>query len=118
MIATTTLRFLCNSLINRNFRLFVLTLDMAIPPLTLLGLLVSSIILLSAIGAWVGFSPIALLISAADLAAYLAAILLCWWKFSDDILPARAIWDRFTVRSQEASSLSANLFWSKRVTLG
>src|SRR5262249_24419650 len=91
MILTTAVSLLWGSLLNRNLRLLVLTIDMAIPPVALLSLLVIAVILLSAVGVCLGLSRTALLISAGDLTACLIAILFSWWKFGRDILPGHAV---------------------------
>ena len=56
MIATAMPRLVYESLTGRNFRLFILTLDMAVPPLTLLGMLLCSMLLISLVGVLFGLS--------------------------------------------------------------
>jgi cellulose synthase/poly-beta-1,6-N-acetylglucosamine synthase-like glycosyltransferase len=90
MIATVMPR-LYESLIRRNFRLFILTLDMAVPPLTLLGMLLCSMLLISLVGVLFGLSSTSLIVSATSLLAYFAAVALCWLKFGRDILPLKSI---------------------------
>jgi cellulose synthase/poly-beta-1,6-N-acetylglucosamine synthase-like glycosyltransferase len=87
MIATTIPRLMYKSLTQGNLRLLALTLDAAVPPLTLLGMLVSLMLLVSGFGVLLGLSSSALVVSAASWSAYLVAVLLCWWKFGRDILP-------------------------------
>ena len=90
MIATVMPR-LYESLTRRNFRLFILTLDMAVPPLTLLGMLLCSMLLISLVGVLFGLSSTSLIVSATSLLAYFAAVALCWLKFGRDILPLKSI---------------------------
>jgi cellulose synthase/poly-beta-1,6-N-acetylglucosamine synthase-like glycosyltransferase len=91
MIATAMPRFVYKSLTGRNFRLFILTLDMAVPPLTLLGMLLCSMLLISLVGAAFGLSSTGVIVSAISLLAYFAAVALCWLKFGRDILPLKSI---------------------------
>jgi hypothetical protein len=65
MIATLLPRLIYESLTRGNFRL--LALDMAVPPLTLLGLLASLMLLESALGVLVGLPCTALIISTISL---------------------------------------------------
>jgi glycosyltransferase involved in cell wall biosynthesis len=87
MIATSIAKLLYESLTKRDFRLLALTLDMAIPPLTLLATLLGLMLLISALGVLLGFSSVGLIISAASLSAFMFGILLCWLRFGRDILP-------------------------------
>jgi cellulose synthase/poly-beta-1,6-N-acetylglucosamine synthase-like glycosyltransferase len=91
MIATTFPRLVYKSLTEGNFRLLALTLDMAVPPLTLLGALLSLMLLISGFGVLLGLPSTALIISAADLSAYALMIVLCWLNFGRDILPLNSI---------------------------
>jgi cellulose synthase/poly-beta-1,6-N-acetylglucosamine synthase-like glycosyltransferase len=79
------------SLLQRNLNLMALSLDAAIPPLTLLGMLLSVMLLVSGLGALLGFSYAALIISAANFSAYMLAVAMCWLKFGRDILPLSSI---------------------------
>jgi cellulose synthase/poly-beta-1,6-N-acetylglucosamine synthase-like glycosyltransferase len=90
-IRTAIPRLACEGLTQGNFRLLALTLDAAVPPLTLLGVLVSLMLAVSAFGVLFGLSSSALVISAASLSGYFVAVLLCWLKFGRDILPLSSI---------------------------
>ena len=91
-IARTVPRLAYESLTQANFRLLALTLDAAVPPLTLLGMLVSLMLAVSAFGVLLGLSSSVLIVSAASFLGYLLAVLLCWSKFGRDILPLSSIW--------------------------
>ena len=69
---------------------------MAVPRLTLLGMLVGLAPLLSAFGVVLGLSSAGLIVSAVGLLAYIVAVLLCWWKFSRDILPIGSLFSLFS----------------------
>ena len=76
---------------SEEFPLLALTLDMAVPPLTLLGMMVSLTVLASGLGVLLGLPYTALSVSAASLSAYLIAVTLCWLRFGRDILPLSSI---------------------------
>jgi cellulose synthase/poly-beta-1,6-N-acetylglucosamine synthase-like glycosyltransferase len=91
MIAKTVPSMLFHSVTQKTFPLFVLTLDAAVPPLTLLGLLVCIATALSSLGLLFGISSLPLMVSAASFSAFLIAILLAWSKFGRDILPINSV---------------------------
>lgn len=91
LIATQLPRLLHEALRKRNFALLVLACDAAIPPLTLLGLMVSSTFALAALGAAFGMGAPALVVGTASLSLYLCATLMCWWKFGRDLLPIGSV---------------------------
>lgn len=90
-IVTTIPGLVFEGLTKGNFRLLALALDAAVPPLTLLGMLIIAWLFVSGLAALLGLTYTALIISAASLSVYIIAILLCWLKFGRDILPSRAI---------------------------
>lgn len=75
----------------RNWSLLVLTLDLTVPPISLLGILVSVMFLASAVAAFFGFSLAAFEVSTATLVGYMIAVFLAWLKCGRDVLPAGAI---------------------------
>jgi cellulose synthase/poly-beta-1,6-N-acetylglucosamine synthase-like glycosyltransferase len=79
------------ALAKRNLGLLVLTLDVAIPPLSLLVILLSATTLLGGTATPFGVPPAALIISAICLAATVLAVFLSWLKWGRDILPLSAI---------------------------
>jgi cellulose synthase/poly-beta-1,6-N-acetylglucosamine synthase-like glycosyltransferase len=87
LIVTTAPRLIYDGLTQGNFPLLALALDMAVPPLVLLGMLVSLTLLICAMAALLGFGYAALILSAASMLAYASSLLLCWLKFGRDILP-------------------------------
>jgi cellulose synthase/poly-beta-1,6-N-acetylglucosamine synthase-like glycosyltransferase len=84
-------RFLCRAIVSRNWSLLALALDGAVPPLTLLGVLVFTTIVIATLGTLFGFSTTALIISSSSLAAFVLAIALAWWQYGHDLLPPRKI---------------------------
>ena len=85
-------RLIASAIVRRNLGLFVLALDLAIPPLVLLGLLTMGMPLLAGLLAELGGSPMALIISATSLVTFTVTIVLSWVRFARDILPPRALW--------------------------
>jgi cellulose synthase/poly-beta-1,6-N-acetylglucosamine synthase-like glycosyltransferase len=85
-------RFLCLAIARRNWALLALTLDLAVPPLSLLAMLVLGMFVAAALAAFFDFSSAALVVSAASLLAFVLAAFLAWLKCGRDILPPRAIW--------------------------
>lgn len=75
----------------RNWPLLVLTLDAAVPPLSLLVLLMVGMVLFSALASLAGISVVALSISLLSFGVLSAAVLLAWWTCGSDVLPARAL---------------------------
>jgi cellulose synthase/poly-beta-1,6-N-acetylglucosamine synthase-like glycosyltransferase len=90
-IVSVVPRLLFLAMIRRNLNLLALTLDLAIPPLSLFGLLATGIFALSGVAALLGFSSIALIVSASGLMAFELAILMCWWKYGRDLLPLNSM---------------------------
>ena len=91
VITTTVPRLILEGLTAGNVHLLTLALDAAIPPLTLLGMMVVISVVISGLSALFGLSSLALVLGTASLLAYLFAILLCWSRFARDILPLRSI---------------------------
>ena len=90
MILKAAPRFIWLALMQRNFPLLALVLDLAVPPLTLLGLLTIATFAIDGTAFLVGFSPTALIISTCSLAALLVAVFLSWLRFGRDVLPPTA----------------------------
>ena len=74
-----------------NWRLLVLTLDLVVPPLSLLVILVTGVFAVTALAAFIGLSWAPLVISAATLLGFISAIFLAWLRCGRDVLPASAI---------------------------
>jgi cellulose synthase/poly-beta-1,6-N-acetylglucosamine synthase-like glycosyltransferase len=91
MVLKTVPRLLYTALTRRNMDLLALTLDLAVPPLSLLALLVISIFAAAGLAVLIGLSSIALIISSAKLLGFVTAVFLSWLKFGRDVLPAAAL---------------------------
>jgi len=68
-----------------------LTLDLLVPPLSLLGLLLVGTFVLTFLAAIFGLSFSAFAIASINLLMFVVAVLLAWLKFGRDILPVRAM---------------------------
>jgi len=119
LIATTIPRLVCESISKQNLGLLVLAFDLAVPPLTLLGILVIIMLAISGIGFLFGLSSYALIMSAVNFSVFSLALVLCWLKFGRDILPVGQI---VSIASYAAKKLplyrqilsrSGNLPWTR-----
>jgi cellulose synthase/poly-beta-1,6-N-acetylglucosamine synthase-like glycosyltransferase len=91
MILNDALRLFCVAVSRRNWRLLALTLDLTVPPLSLLVMLVAGVFSLTLVAVFFGVSSAALAISTVTLLLFLAAIFLAWLKCGRDVLPVGAI---------------------------
>ena len=89
MILKSVPRLLLQSIARRNLELLALTLDLLIPPLSLLALLVVAMFVVTSIAAFFGLSAASFFIAAANIILFAAAVLLAWAKFGRDVLPGR-----------------------------
>lgn len=90
MILKAAPRLLFFAITRRNLNLLVLTLDLAVPPLSLLGLLIVGMFLLAGLAALSGLPSAPLVIATANILVFGLTVFLAWLKFGRDILPARA----------------------------
>jgi cellulose synthase/poly-beta-1,6-N-acetylglucosamine synthase-like glycosyltransferase len=88
MILKSVPRLLLRSIARRNIDLLALTLDLLIPPLSLLGLLVVGVFVVTSIAALFGLSVVSLWTAAVNVVLFAAAVGLAWAKFGRDLLPA------------------------------
>src|SRR5262249_31205505 len=79
---------ICGALISRNLGLLTLALDVAVPPLTLLGYFNVLVFFVASLAVLYGVSSLALYICGINLAAFLLAVFLAWLNHGRDLLPA------------------------------
>jgi cellulose synthase/poly-beta-1,6-N-acetylglucosamine synthase-like glycosyltransferase len=91
MILRDAPRLFCLAITHRNWNLLALTLDLAVPPLSLLVILVGGIFVVAAGVAFFGFSSAAFVVSTAVVVALVIAIFIAWLECGRDILPTRAV---------------------------
>lgn len=75
----------------RDWPLLALALDLAVPPLSLLALLVAGMFFVTVAAALLGVSPTAQAIASANVLLFALAVLLAWFRCGRDVLPARAL---------------------------
>jgi cellulose synthase/poly-beta-1,6-N-acetylglucosamine synthase-like glycosyltransferase len=90
-IVEMTPRLLHIAIARRNLGLLALTLDLAVPPLSLLALLLILMFAITGVTTLFGFDSAALIISAACLVGFATAITLAWTRYGRDILPPHAL---------------------------
>ncbi len=91
LIVTLVPRLIGQAIMRRHAGLFGLALDLAIPPLALLGLLLAGALLATGIAWSAGLSNVPFIISASALVAFVFAVLLCWVTHGRDLLPPAAL---------------------------
>jgi cellulose synthase/poly-beta-1,6-N-acetylglucosamine synthase-like glycosyltransferase len=84
-------RLVARAIAERNVILLALTLDLAVPPLSMLGMLVVGTFLIAALAAIFDFDCGGLFVSTVSLIAFVSAAFLAWFKSGRDILGAGAI---------------------------
>ena len=84
-------RMLYMAIARANFSLLVLTLDLVVPPLSLLAMLLILTCAITAAAASLGFGLTALIISSACLFCSATTVGLAWNKYGREVLPARAV---------------------------
>lgn len=84
--------YLIASIMQLNFSLLALTLDLAIPPLSLLALILVGMTIVAAIAS-IAFdiAVTALIINALFFALFVVAVFVAWFKSGRDILPLRSV---------------------------
>jgi hypothetical protein len=82
---------LCIGVARTNFTLLALTLDLTVPPLSLLVLLLILMFAMTGVAALLGVGYVALIISTACLVGFATTVGLAWNSYGRDVLPARAI---------------------------
>lgn len=90
MIFSAAPRLVLNALRQGNVPLLALALDMAVPPLTLLALLIVSCALLSGVAFALGGSTSVFVASSCLLLAFASAVFAAWLRYGRDVLPAAA----------------------------
>lgn len=91
MIFKTAPRLLATAIARRDRNLLAVALDLAVPPLSLLGMLVLGIFGLSLWSAISGYASAALAIATTSLLAFAFATLLAWLKCGRDVVPPGAL---------------------------
>jgi len=80
-----------NGIIHRDIRLFMLALDLTVPPLFLLALIETGLLLISLIARWFGDPGQSFYIVSTTIVLLVLAIVVCWINFGRDIMPAKTL---------------------------
>lgn len=91
MIIGDVPRLLLRALLDRNWSLLVLALDIAVPPLALLALLVATTFFMASAVALLTSALAPLMVSSAALVAFASAVSLAWFKGGREVLPASSV---------------------------
>ena len=90
LIVTAVPRYFFRSIVKGNLSLLALTLDLAVPPISLFMTLLVAMLIVTGLATLFGLSPVAFTISASTFAVFVLSILLAWWKFGRDVLPIQS----------------------------
>jgi cellulose synthase/poly-beta-1,6-N-acetylglucosamine synthase-like glycosyltransferase len=90
-ILSSAPRLLGQALRHGRFDLLALTLDLLIPPLSLLALLVMAMFGVTLLLSLFGFGVLPLLISAGNFVAFSSSVVLAWFAFGQQVLPRREL---------------------------
>jgi cellulose synthase/poly-beta-1,6-N-acetylglucosamine synthase-like glycosyltransferase len=91
MIVTELPRMLIKSAFSGNFNLFCLTIDAAVPPLSLLMNIVLIVFIISIGVRLLGIRSATLSINEINTVGFGMAMALCWWKSGRDLIPINSI---------------------------
>lgn len=112
MILRETPRLLMRSLASGNVRLLGLALDLAVPPLSLLALLIAAVFLFALTVFWAGLSPLPFILASLALGLLSLAVLAAWLGWGRRILPVRAL---FSIPAYVLAKAPIYLkFWTRR----
>lgn len=89
-ILTTVPGLLIVAVARADFNLAILALDAAVPPLSLLGLLVIGMLGIAGLATLLGISATAMLVSLSSFFALMAAVFFSWLRYGQGILPPRS----------------------------
>lgn len=91
LISTVVPRLTYSALRNRNVHLFVLALDIAVPPLSILLGVLFIVFIVTLLAALIGLGWIPLVFSTADLLSFVTGVLLAWSKYARDLIRPSSI---------------------------
>jgi cellulose synthase/poly-beta-1,6-N-acetylglucosamine synthase-like glycosyltransferase len=95
-IAAVVPRFVFLAVVRGDLKLLGLALDAAVPPLSLLVMLVTIMLVITGLAAILGVSPAAISLSVLSVVALMGGVFLSWLKYGRDILQPSSIFLMFT----------------------
>ena len=90
-IVTMVPRLIFLAIVRADLNLLALALDAAVPPLSLLGMLVMVMLVVAGTATLLGISSAAIFISSASCVGLISGVFLAWLKYGRDILPPGSI---------------------------
>jgi cellulose synthase/poly-beta-1,6-N-acetylglucosamine synthase-like glycosyltransferase len=91
MIGSVAISLFCRGIASRDINLTALSLDLLVPPVSLLGFVILVLLAVSGVGAVCGLTPLAFILSVGCLFLLATSITLAWLKFGSDVLPAKSL---------------------------
>jgi cellulose synthase/poly-beta-1,6-N-acetylglucosamine synthase-like glycosyltransferase len=91
MILRVAPRYFLTAIRRADRNLLALVLDLAVPPLTSLGILLVVMLALTTILTLLGFSSLAMFVNAISVLGLIIGIFICWLKWGRDLLPATSL---------------------------
>jgi cellulose synthase/poly-beta-1,6-N-acetylglucosamine synthase-like glycosyltransferase len=91
MLARVAPRMLREGIMNRDVRLFMLALDLAVPPLSLLALIEIALLSVSMLVWWCGDPALSFYVALTTNILFAIAVVICWIYFGRDVMPARKL---------------------------
>lgn len=91
IILTMVPRLLLAGVLRGEPRLLAVALDVAVPPLSLLAMLVVGALMVSTLAAMLGASSVAFVVGLITFAGFAFGVFLAWWKYGRDIIRPSAM---------------------------
>ena len=91
MIGSVAISLFCRGIASRDINLTALSLDLLVPPVSLLSFVILALLAVSGVGAVCGLTPLAFILSVGCLFLLATSITLAWLKFGSDVLPAKSL---------------------------
>jgi cellulose synthase/poly-beta-1,6-N-acetylglucosamine synthase-like glycosyltransferase len=91
IILTMVPRVLVAAIRQTNFSLLVLALDVAVPPLSFLGILVTGVSVVAALTMSFGSPGTAAFVSLGNVVTFAVGVILCWFKCGREVLSPKAM---------------------------
>jgi len=91
IILTMVPRLVLAGFVRANPKMLALALDVAVPPLSLLAVLIVGVLMVAILATLIGASSVALFVSLSTLAAFASGVCLAWWNCGRDILRPSAM---------------------------
>jgi cellulose synthase/poly-beta-1,6-N-acetylglucosamine synthase-like glycosyltransferase len=115
LIGSTMPHLLRSAIEKRDFRLLMMGLDFAVPPIFLLATILITMFGVTGLWAVAGLSIVPLYISSSSLLALTACLIVAWWFFGREVLPLRSLAGipRFVIAKL---NLYSRIFGGKRAT--